>query len=327
MPYHFKFEKDGYVTYEVDKKIPIGDIGTVDAKLTNKTEAQAKAQAAAAPKVSSNEKAVISFNSGVEALQAGDKPAAEAKFLEAVKTNPDLPAGWQALAQLAYEKKDWAKTIEYGQKATDLDPSLTGLYQMMADAARQMGDKAKAAEFSAAFADANPDSPEILYNKGVEAYNKGKMKDAEATLEKAVDAKPDFANAHYLLGMACFNQNKKGAGEGALREVPRARPQREGSLDGEGAAAAPEVVAPGSPQGRPLESRTGRRRRRERTAVSTYRDRDSSREITPWTQRSSASNTSPSGRAWLRERPKGYVSSIATALTWTVGRFSTNSRS
>jgi len=210
MPYHFKFEKDGYLPYEVDKKIPIGDIANVDAKLTSKTEAQAKAQAAAAPKMSSNEKAVISFNSGVEALQAGDKPAAEAKFLEAVKTNPDLPAGWQALAQLAYEKKDWAKTIEYGQKATDLDTSLTGLYQMMADAARQMGDKAKAAEFSAAYADANPDSPEILYNKGVEAYNKGKMKDAEATLEKAVAAKPDFANAHYLLGMACFNQNKKG---------------------------------------------------------------------------------------------------------------------
>jgi tetratricopeptide (TPR) repeat protein len=209
MPYHFKFEKEGYLSYELDKKIPIGDIATIDAKLTSKTEAQAKAQAAAGPKMSTNEQAVMSFNSGVEALQAGDKAAAETKFLEAVKKNPDLPAGWQALSQLAYEKKDWAKAIEYGQKATDLDPSLTNLYQMMGSAATQMGDKAKAAEFAAAYAEANPDSPEILYNKGVEAYNKGKMKDAEATLEKAVAAKPDFANAHYLLGMACFNQNKK----------------------------------------------------------------------------------------------------------------------
>ncbi len=209
MPYHFKFEKDGYLSYEMDKKIPIGEIATIDAKLTSKTEAQAKAAAAAGPKMSTSEQAVTSFNSGVEALQAGDKATAETKFLEAVKKNPDLPAGWQALSQLAYEKKDWAKVIEYGQKATDLDPSLTNLYQMMGSAATQMGDKAKAAEFSAAYADANPDSPEILYNKGVEAYNKGKMKDAEATLEKAVAAKPDFANAHYLLGMACFNQNKK----------------------------------------------------------------------------------------------------------------------
>ena len=211
MPYHFKFDKEGYVAYELDKKIPIGDIATIDAKLTSKTEAQAKAQAAAAPKMSSGEKAIQSFNAGVEALQAGDKPGAEAKFLEAVKTNPDLPAGWTALSQLAYEKKDWAKAIEYGQKATDLDPSQTELYQMMSSAATQMGDKAKAAEFGKAYAEANPDSPDILYNKGVEAYNKGKMKDAEAALEKAVEAKPDFANAHYLLAMACFNQNKKAA--------------------------------------------------------------------------------------------------------------------
>jgi tetratricopeptide (TPR) repeat protein len=209
MPYHFKFDKEGYVSFEADKKIPIGDIGTVDAKLTSKTEAQAKASAAAAPKMSSNEQAVVSFNSGVEALQAGDKAAAETKFLEAVKKNPDLPAGWQALSQLAYEKKDWAKAVEYGQKATDLDPSLTDLYQLMGSAATQMGDKAKAAEFAKAYAEANPDSPDILYNKGVEAFNKGKMKDAEESLTKAVAAKPDFANAHYLLGMACFNQNKK----------------------------------------------------------------------------------------------------------------------
>jgi tetratricopeptide (TPR) repeat protein len=209
MPYHFKFEKEGYVAYELDKKIPIGDIATIDAKLTSKTEAQAKAQAAAAPKMSSGDQAIQSFNSGVEMLQAGDKAGAETKFLEAVKKNPDLPAGWQALTQLAYEKKDWAKTIEYGQKTLDLDPDQTGLYQLMGDAARQTGDKAKAAEFAAAYAAANPDSPEILYNKGVEAYNKGKMKDAEAALSKAVEAKPDFANAHYLLAMTCFNQNKK----------------------------------------------------------------------------------------------------------------------
>ena len=209
MPYHFKFDKEGYVGYELDKKIPIGDIATIDARLTTKSEAQVKAQGAAAPKMSSGDKAVQSFNAGVEAMQAGDKAGAETKFLEAVKTNPDLPAGWTALAQLAYEKKDWAKAVEYGQKATDLDPTQTDLYQMMAAAATQMGDKAKAAEFAKAYAEANPDSPEILYNKGVEAYNKGKMKDAEAVLTKAVEAKPDFANAHYLLAMACFNQNKK----------------------------------------------------------------------------------------------------------------------
>ena len=113
--------------YEVDKKIPIGDIGTVDAKLTSKSEAQAKAATAVRRAEDVFERAGRHRRSTRASRRSrpATRPRAEAKFLEAVKKNPDLPAGWQALAQLAYEKKDWAKAIEYGQKATDLDPSLT----------------------------------------------------------------------------------------------------------------------------------------------------------------------------------------------------------
>ncbi len=213
MPYHVRAEKEGMTATEADKKIPVGDIASVDLKMTSAEQAAAKANpaAAAAKQMSPSDQAAVTFNAGVEALNAGDKAAAEKKFLEAVQKNPDLPAGWNALATLAYEKKDWAKTIEYGQKATDLDPSLTNLYAMMADASRQSGDKKGAAEWQAKYAEANPDSPEILYNKGVEAYNKGKMKDAEAAFTKVVEAKPDNASAHYLLGMASFNLNKKAA--------------------------------------------------------------------------------------------------------------------
>ncbi len=236
MPYHFKFSKDGYLPFELDKKIPIGELESVNAQLISKTEAQAKAAAAAAPQMSATDKAVMAFNAGVEAMQAGDKPAAEAKFLDAVKQNPDLPAGWEALAQLAFEKKDWAKAIDYGQKATDLDPSLTELYAMMADAATKSGDTKAAAEFKARWDEANPDSPEILYNKGVEAYNKGKMKDAESMLAKAVDAKPDFANAQFWLGMASFNLNKKASAKEHLAKYLELEP------NGKEASTAKEIL-------------------------------------------------------------------------------------
>ena len=212
MPYHLKFEKEGYVASEVDKKVPVGDIGVVDAKLQTTAQAGAAAAAAAgAAAPSPSDQAALIFNEGVDLLTAGNKPAAEAKFLEAVSKNPDLPQGWQALTTLAHEKKDWAKTLEYGQKALDLDPSLTKLYGTMASAAEQSGDKKAAAEWQAKFAQANPDTPEILYNRGIEAYNKKKVKDAEALLAKAVEAKPDFAIAHFWLGMASFNLNKKAA--------------------------------------------------------------------------------------------------------------------
>jgi tetratricopeptide (TPR) repeat protein len=237
MPYHLKFEKEGFVASESDKKIPVGDIGVVDAKLQSTAQAGEAARAAggvAAP--SPSEQAAVVFNEGVDLLSAGNKAAAEAKFLEAVGKNPDLPQGWQALAVLANEKKDWAKTLEYGQKALDLDPSLTQLYGPLANAATQSGDQKAAAEWEAKYAEANPDTPEMLYNKGVEAYNKKKIKDAEALLIKAVEAKPEFAIAHFWLGMASFNLNKKTAAREHLQKYLELDP------NGAEAATAKEIL-------------------------------------------------------------------------------------
>jgi tetratricopeptide (TPR) repeat protein len=223
MPYHVDFEKEGFIKAGEDKKIPINDQGTLDMKLLKTSEGKpapgaAGAAPAAAHAKSGADQAVEAFNQGVDAMNQGDKATAETKFQEAVQKNPDLPAGWNALANIAYEKKDWAKAKEYGEKALDLDPSLTNLYPLLAEAAKQSGDKKAAAEYSAKYAEANPDSPEILYNKGIDAYNKGKMKDAEASLEKAVQAKPDFANAQFYLGMAAFNLNHKASAKEHLQK-------------------------------------------------------------------------------------------------------------
>jgi tetratricopeptide (TPR) repeat protein len=236
MPYHLKFEKDGFVPMEVDKKVPVGDVGVVDAKLQSTTQAGAHAAGAAPAAPSPNDQAAVMFNEGVDLLNAGNKPGAEAKFLEAVQKNPDLPQGWQALTSLAYEKKNWAKTLEYGQKAVELDPSLTQIYGVLASAAQQSGDKKAAAEWQAKFEIAHPDTPESLYNKGVEAYNQKKIKDAEALLQKAVEAKPDFALAHFWLGMVSFNLNKKASAREHLEKYLSLDP------NGSEAATAKEIL-------------------------------------------------------------------------------------
>jgi tetratricopeptide (TPR) repeat protein len=237
MPYHLKFEKQGFAPYEADKKIPVGDTGVVDARLQTMEQAGAAARAAGgvAPPAASEQAALV-FNEGVDLLNAGNKAGAEAKFLEAVGKNPDLPQGWQALTALAYEKKDWAKTLEYGQKAVDLDPSLTQIYGTLANAATQSGDKKAAAEWQAKYEEAHPDTPESLYNKGIEAYNTKKIKDAEALLTKAVEAKPDFAIAHFWLGMASFNLNKKAAAREHLEKYLELDP------NGSEAATAKEIL-------------------------------------------------------------------------------------
>ena len=210
--YDLKFEKGGYTGLAVAKqKFSTVDVTTIPNQMLLKpSEVPASKGGPAVPgPPSTSEQAAISYNAAVDLLNAGDKAGAEAKLLEAVGKNPDLPQAWQALTFIAHEKKDWAKTLEYGQRAVDLDPSNTNLYGMMTNAAEKSGDKKAAAEWRKKYDEANPDSPEILYNKGVEAYNKGKMKDAEAALIKALEAKPDLAMGHFLLGMVSFNLNKK----------------------------------------------------------------------------------------------------------------------
>jgi tetratricopeptide (TPR) repeat protein len=240
-PYHIHIEKDGFAPVDVDKKIPIGDTFVLDKKLLSASEAGRPEKAALAGSgsagPSSSEQAILAFNGGVDALNAGDKSGAETQFLDAAKKNPDLPAAWTALTQLAYEKKDWAKTLEYGRKATDLDPSLSGVYAMLADAAKQAGDQQAVAEWSAKNAEANPEAAaKTLYNTGIAAYNKGKMKDAEASLSQAVQVKPDFAEAHFWLGMASFNQNKKAAAKEHLAKYLELDPS------GKEAATAKEIL-------------------------------------------------------------------------------------
>ncbi len=213
LKYHMRFEKEGFNPGDRDEKFSTGDVKIVDEKLLKSSEAPAARGAApmAAAAPSSTDIAAKAYNDGVDLLNAGDKAGAVKKFEEAVGKNPDLPQGWQALTSLAYDRKDWGKTLEYGQKATDLDPSLTNVYLMMSEAASKSGDKKAAADWQKKYADANPDTPEVLYNKGIDAYNKKNLKEAEENLAKAAEVKPGFALAHFWLGMTEFSLNKKAA--------------------------------------------------------------------------------------------------------------------
>lgn len=233
MPYALKFEKEGYVTSEAKKKIPVGDTGVVDMKLLKPSETSG-GQAAAAP--SKSDEAKLAYNAGVDALNGGDKAGAEAKFLEAIQKDPDLPQAWQALTSLSFQKKDWAKALEYGQKAVDLDPEMTAVYGLLAAAAGNAGDKKAAAAWQAKYEEANPDTPEALYNKGIDAYNKKKLQEAESFLTKAVEAKPDFALAHFWLGMTSFTLNKKPAAREHLQKYLEIEPE------GAEAATAKEIL-------------------------------------------------------------------------------------
>jgi tetratricopeptide (TPR) repeat protein len=201
--YFYHFEKQGYISVDQDKHVPIGTSEVLDVQLLTQEQAIEKGVV----------KQVVdpfttSYNAAVEAYQAGDFEAAFAKAQEAIKLGPDKANAYNLGATIALKKKDWDNTVALGEKSLALEPDNSPLVGILMEAYRAKGDKVKAAEYEKKFIAANPDQPEVLYNQAVERYNKNDFKGAEPLLKKVIEGKPDFAKAHYLLGMSYVNLNK-----------------------------------------------------------------------------------------------------------------------
>ncbi|MGZ6988858.1 MAG: tetratricopeptide repeat protein [Thermoanaerobaculia bacterium] len=203
MTYHYRFEKQGFIPVEQDKKIPIGGSEILDVQLFTQEQAVEKGVVKQI-----EDPFTTTYNAAVEAYQAGDVEAAFAKAQEAIKLGPDKAIVYSLGATIALKKKDWDSTIALGEKSLALEPDNSPLIGLLLEAYRAKGDKAKTAEYEKKYIAANPDQPEVLYDQAVELYNKNDFKGAEPLLKRVVEAKPDFAKAHYLLGMSDVNLNK-----------------------------------------------------------------------------------------------------------------------
>jgi tetratricopeptide (TPR) repeat protein len=229
--YHYKFEKQGFIGVDQDKKVPIGESVVLDVQLL--TQQQAIEQGVV-KEVS--DPFVMNYNAAVEAYQAENLDLAWAKAQEAVKAGPEKANGYDLAAKIALKKKDWDAVIAMGEKSLALEADNPPLIGSLMEAYRAKGDKAKAAEYEKKYIAANPDQPDVIYNQAVELYNKGKFKEAEPLLLKVVEAKADHAKAHYLLGMCYVNLNKIPEMKKHLGEYLKLDPK------GSDAAAAKEMI-------------------------------------------------------------------------------------
>jgi len=220
LSYHYKFEKQGYMGVEQDKKVPVGGAENLDVQLLTQNQAVEKGVVKVVV-----DPFVTAYNATVEAYQANDLDGAWAKAQEAVKAGPDKASAYDLASKVAVARKDWDNVIAMGEKSLTLESDNPPLFGSLMTAYRSKGDKAKAAEYEKKFIAANPDQPDVIYNQAVDLYNKGKFKEAEPLLVKVVEAKPDHAKAQYLLGMCDVNLNKIPEMKKAFTEYLRLDPK------------------------------------------------------------------------------------------------------
>jgi len=244
--YVVRFEKDGYQPYEDAIKPRLGEPTRRDVELASASAgaapqrpvAAAAAPGAAPPAPSSADLAVLAYNEGVAAHDAGDRALARQKFEEAAALNPELVAAHHAVAAIAMEEGRYVEAAAAAEKTLAIDPTHVRALDLRWRAYTAAGDKAKAEVAGEALAAADPAVGAVaLYNHAVELFNGGDAAGAAALLGRLVAGQPDHARAHYMLGLSMLNQGKNAEAKEHLQRFLELAPEDPD------AAAAKEMLA------------------------------------------------------------------------------------
>jgi tetratricopeptide (TPR) repeat protein len=176
--------------------------------------------------------ASMAFNEGAALFNESDLAGAIAKFDEAVTLNPDLAAGWVALAKANYQVENWQKAVDSGEKALEIIIEDDEIHSILSQSYEKLGNTAKAEEYKNKL----PDNAGVLYNDAVEHLNAGDDAAAEPLLKRAVKADGAFAPAHFQLGMVYVRMGKNAEAKTHLQKYLDLEP------DGSDAPMAKEII-------------------------------------------------------------------------------------
>ncbi len=155
------------------------------------------------------------FNTGVEALQAGDMATAKEKFLAALDKDPKMAAAHSAMAGVHLAEENYQAALTSVDQLLELEPENTRGFRMRYEAHKALGNDKEADEALDALSKlgGGGDTVTILYNEGVQAAKIGDLKSARARFEEALALDPNMT--HALTGVAFVYMNEKSYAEAA----------------------------------------------------------------------------------------------------------------
>lgn len=214
--YKFTFSAPGYAPYEEVIKLKLGETNKRDFELFK----QGAAPAGAIPADAKVDPAVLAYNEGAALSNSGDFAGAATKFEEAVAANPELTAGWMALAKASVRAKNYPKAIEAANKALEVDSEDTDMWTVLFQSYTATGDKANAAIAEKKM----PANAASLFNNAARLINEGKDQEAGEALKQAVAIDDKFAVAWYELGMVYVRSGQSAEAREALNKYLELEP-------------------------------------------------------------------------------------------------------
>jgi tetratricopeptide (TPR) repeat protein len=203
--YQLRIEKDGYQTRTEPLELTIG--GTMKAEWTLLPRGSDAAADADSGDGAGN-KAVRTFNEGVEAQRLGDLDLAVQKYRAAAEIDPDLAAAHTALSAVAILQEDYETAAAEAESALEIDPGDNRAMQLRFDAYRLAGDNAKASEAAKALRDVGDlnQAAGRIFNEGVDAFQAGDLAGAASQFRQAVELDPEMVQAYVALAQIYLTQ-------------------------------------------------------------------------------------------------------------------------
>jgi tetratricopeptide (TPR) repeat protein len=230
--YEFTYAAEGYVPHVETMKLNLVPARNIHDVTLLKPNEQVRSTTTVPMEAAEPEPAVVVYNEGVALANSGDDAGAVAKFEEAIGLDPELSAGYVALARVAARNKQWERAIEAGEKAIDLTGDDPSIALILTEAYRATGN----AELAAKYRQMAPAHPAILFNEAVPHINANRDAEAAELLRQALAIDDDFARAHYELGAIYARQQSNDLAKKHLTRYLELEPT------GENAAFAREMV-------------------------------------------------------------------------------------
>lgn len=227
--YQYRFDKVGYETMKVEQRWQL--IGTQVFEWTMKPGQSAAPAVAGAP-VSTSEPAIEAFNAGITAFKAKNYPTAAARLNEAVKDDPKLRQGWEALSAVELQLGQNQEAAEAGDKALALGSTDQSTLMARWQAYRNLKDDAKTA---AALKDlqrigAQTEEAKKFHNEAVALLNAKDYAGAVAKFQDALKIDPNLQQSQLGLATAALEIHNYAEAENAAESVLKADPKNEAAI-------------------------------------------------------------------------------------------------
>lgn len=149
---------------------------------------------------------------GYMALLDRKNDEAEQHFRNFLKIYPESEEGWQGIAQVKINERDYDSTIVFANKALEYNPRLVGALMLVVNAQNNSKDYTGAVKTADNILSLKEDFAEAHFQKGFALKNLGQPNEALKELQLAIAYKEDMLAAYYQIGEILGNyKNYKNA--------------------------------------------------------------------------------------------------------------------